>query len=261
MFTRTLLYLGQSTTSALSQGGAALIFLASTFGHMVRHGVPLRETIRLIADLGLRCVVPVTLVLAPLGAVLALQGHITVQMFGVERLLGPMVALSLAREIGPGMSAVMVAMQAGGAIAAELGAMRVNDEIDAYEVMAVDARRALVAPRIIAGIVVTPLLNLLAIMAGLGSAYLVAVYGRGVAGGAFIDNALSWVRFSDLWGGELKAAIYGLVITAVSTYQGFHAQRSAEGVGIAANKAVVQAIVAIPLVNYVLNATFYAGRL
>lgn len=259
MLISALLHVGQSAFAALRQGGATLIFLLAAFGHIARHGVPLRATVTLIADLGLRCVVPVSMVLAPLGAVLAMQGHITVQMFGVERLLGPMVALSLVREIGPGITAVMVAMQAGGSIAAELGAMRVNNEIDAYEVMAVDPIRALVAPRIVAGIIVAPMLNLLAIITGMGSAYLVAVYGRGVAGAAFIDNALAWVQFSDLWSGEFKALIYGLAITAISTYQGFYAERSAAGVGLAANRAVVQAIVIIPMVNYVMNSALYAG--
>ncbi len=251
--------LGKPAIQAVTDVGATVLFLARTLGNLLRHGAPLRATVALIAQLGLRCVVPVVLVVAPMGAVIALEGHIIVKLFGVDRLLGPMVAMALAREIGPGLAALMVAMQAGGAIAAELGAMRVNNEIDAHEVMAVDPIRALVVPRLIAGIVVTPLLSLLAVVSGMGAAYLVAVYGRGLAGGAFIENALGWLSFTDLWGGELKAGVYGLLITAVACYQGFHARRSAAGVGEAANRAVVHAIVVLPLANYVLNSLLYAG--
>ncbi|MFH1811094.1 MAG: ABC transporter permease [Pseudomonadota bacterium] len=255
----TLRALGHPALAAVADLGATVLFLARTLGNILRSGVPLRPTVELIAQLGLRCVVPVVLVVAPMGAVIALEGHIIVQLFGVDRLLGPMVAMAMAREVGPGLAALMVAMQAGGAIAAELGAMRVNSEIDAHEVMAVDPIRALVAPRLVAGLVVTPLLNLLAVLAGVGAAYAVAVFARGMAGAAFVENALRWLTFTDLWGGELKAAVYGLLIAAVSCYQGFFAQRSAAGVGEAANRAVVQSIVLLPLANYVLNSALYAG--
>lgn len=259
MSAQALQALGRPAITAVAQLGATVLFLARTLGNLARSGVSPRATVALIAQLGLRCVVPVVLVVAPMGAVIALEGHLIVQLFGVDRLLGPMVAMAMAREVGPGLAALMVAMQAGGAIAAELGAMRVQSEIDAHEVMAVDPIRELVSPRLVAGLIVTPLLNLLAVVCGMGSAYLVAVYGRGLAGGAFIDNALGWLRFADLWGGELKAAVYGLLITAISCYQGFHARRSAAGVGEAANRAVVHAIVALPVANYVLNSLLYAG--
>ena len=250
---------GQPAIEAVAEAGATALFLARTLGNLIRHGAPLRETVRLVAQLGLRCVVPVVLVVAPMGAVIALQGHVVVRLFGVDRMLAPLVSIAMVREVAPGFAALMVAMQAGGAIAAELGAMRAREEIDAHEVMAVDPIRALVVPRLVAGVIVTPLLNLVAVVCGIGAAYLVAVYGRGLAGGAFIENSLTWLTPADLWGGELKAAVYGLLITAISCYQGFHATRSAAGVGEAANRAVVHAIVVLPLANYALNSALYAG--
>jgi len=259
MLSSALRGFGQPAISAVAEAGATALFLIRTLGNLFRGGFPLRETVRLVAQLGLRCVVPVVLVVAPMGAVIALEGHVIVQLFGVDRLLAPLVAIAMAREVAPGFCALMVAMQAGGAIAAELGAMRACEEIDAHEVMAVDPIRALVVPRLVAGLVVTPLLNLIAMVCGVCAAYVVAVYGHGMAGGAFIDNSLSWLGAADLWGGELKAAVYGLLITAVSCYQGFHARRSAEGVGEAANRAVVHSIVALPIANYALNSALYSG--
>jgi phospholipid/cholesterol/gamma-HCH transport system permease protein len=251
--------LGRPAIDAIAAAGATLLFLMRGLGVIARHGFPVRETVRLIGRLGVSCVGPVLLVVAPMGAVMALEGDVIVRWFGVDRLLAPLVALAMAREIAPGFSALMIAMQAGAAIAAELGAMRARDEIDAHEVMAVDPLRALVAPRLGAGLIVTPLLNLIALVFGVATAYLVAVYGRGMAGAAFIENALYWLQPSDVWGGELKAAIYGLIITAISCYQGYHASRSAVGVGEAANRAIVHAIVVLPIANYAINSALYAG--
>src|SRR5512137_1966543 len=141
---------GRPAIDAVAAAGATALFLLRGLGVIARHGFPLRETVRLIGQLGVRCIGPVVLVVAPMGAVMALEGDVIVRWFGVDRLLAPLVALAMAREIAPGFSALMIAMQAGAAIAAELGAMRARDEIDAHEVMAVDPLRALVAPRLVA---------------------------------------------------------------------------------------------------------------
>lgn len=251
--------LGSSTLRAIGHTGATATFFLVALGSMLRRGVSLAETSRLVAQLGTRCLVPVLLVVAPMGAILALEGHHIVRWFGVERLLAPLVTIALTREIAPGFAALMVAMQAGGSIAAELGAMRVRGEIDARKVMAVDPVQSLVVPRLVAGILVTPLISLVGVVFGIGAAYLVAVHGRGLPGAAFIENGLGWLSPADLWGGELKALIYGVLITSVSCYHGYHAERSAAGVGIAANRAVVHAILLLPVANYAINTALYSG--
>jgi phospholipid/cholesterol/gamma-HCH transport system permease protein len=175
-------------------------------------------------------VVAVTL---PFGMVIALQGLEIFRMFGAERLLSSLVSVAVLRELSPVLASVLVAAQGGSSTAAELGSMRIKEEIDATEVMAVDGLQYLVLPRFLGLMLATPLLNIAGNVAGLVGGYVMAVWIEGEPGGIFL----------------------GLV----ACYQGYNTTGGAAGVGRAVNDTVVQAVLVFIVANYFLTSALFGG--
>lgn len=200
-----------------------------------------------------RCLIPVTLVVGPIGMMLAMQTLSLTRSFGAERLLPPLLAATIIRELGPGFSAVIVAFQAGAGIAAELGTMRVHQEVDALEVMGLDAPALLVGPRILAAAICAPLLNALGVFVALFGAYLICVLIGGMSRGLFVYTLLDGITVGDLWLSAFKCVVFGAMIGAVSATFGYFARGGASGVGRAANRAVVVMVILILVMNYLLN--------
>ncbi|MBM4363499.1 MAG: ABC transporter permease, partial [Deltaproteobacteria bacterium] len=174
--------------------------------------------------------------------------------FGAEGVVGSVVAVSLAREISPVFSALMVTARAGSAMAAELGNMRVTEQIDALLTMGVSPVQYLLAPRLLASVLMVPLLCILYSSVGMAGAWLVAVEGLGVDPGQFVANVEKYMVPRDFWMGQIKAAVFGVLISAISTAQGFTASGGARGVGLATTRAVVFSSVAILIANYVITS-------
>jgi phospholipid/cholesterol/gamma-HCH transport system permease protein len=212
-----------------------------------------RHTVELVA----RCALPVAAVVFPAGMVLALQGLVIFDLFGAQRLLSPLVSVALYREIGPVLAGVLVAAQGGSAVAAELGAMRIQEELDATEVMGIDAIRVHVVPRFLAIVLATPLLNLLACVAGVWGGFASAVWIKGEPGGIYWANLWDLTTTADLAGSAFKAFVFGLVIGLVACWNGYHASGGAPGVGKAVNDTVVYAATGFILVNYFLTSALF----
>ena len=187
------------------------------------------------------------------GAVLALQSVYGFRQFGAEGMVGGVVALSLTRELSPVFAALMLTSRAGSAIATELGTMRVTDQIDALATMAVNPIQYLVVPRVVAGVVMMPVLCMLFTGMGLLGAYMVGVGTLGIDPGVFMDRLRWYVDANDLFGGLLKAAVFGYVVTLISCRQGFYAKGGAAGVGIAVTRAVVTSSVTVLVLDYILT--------
>jgi phospholipid/cholesterol/gamma-HCH transport system permease protein len=217
-----------------------------------------RETLRQMARVGGRCLVPVICVVAPFGMIITLQGLQIVNLFGVQRMLSSILVVSLLRELSPGLTGIMMAAQAGSTAAAELGTMRVKDEVDALSVMAVNPFQYLVVPRLIALTLMCPLVNAIACFSGIASGYVSAVILKGVNRGAFMANLYSFVDAMDIWGGIVKTLVFGFIIGLISCYYGYRVKGGAEGVGKAANDAVVRSIIAFLGVNYFLTSALLA---
>lgn len=200
-----------------------------------------------------RCLIPVALVTGPIGAMLALQSLGLTREFGVERLLPPLLAATIIRELSPGFASVMVCFQAGAGIAAELGTMRVREELDALAVMGLDSRALVVGPRILAAAIIAPLLNAWSIACGAIGSYGVAVVLSGMPHTRFVDGFLGGISTSDIWLSEAKCVVFGILIGATSCTFGFFAEGGAAGVGRAANKAVVSTVILVLVANYVIN--------
>lgn len=188
------------------------------------------------------------------GMVLALQMYEALKKFQSESLVGGIVALSLSKELAPVLTALMINSRAGSAIAAEIGSMRVTEQIDAMEAMAVNSIQYLIVPRVFAGIVMFPILTIIADIVGVLGGYLVAVSLLGLDAGLYTSKIVDLVTTSDILGGILKATVFGVVVTFVGSYFGYTAVGGAKGVGNATTKAVVVSAVSILALDYIITS-------
>ena len=191
------------------------------------------------------------------GMVLALQSYYGFRKFGSEGLVGATVALSMTRELGPVLTSLMVTGRAGSAMAAELGTMRVTEQIDALTVMALNPIKYLVTPRVIAAFFMLPLLTVIADFVGIVGGYLVGVKLLGINEGAYIDKMIKFVELNDIYNGLVKAAVFGIILSIVSCYKGFYTKGGAEGVGRSTTEAVVVSSVTILVTDYILTSFMF----
>jgi phospholipid/cholesterol/gamma-HCH transport system permease protein len=195
----------------------------------------------------------VVLVGAFTGMVMSLQAVTAFRIFGLESFAGGTTGKALALELAPVLTSLMLAGRAGAGIATELGTMRISEQIDALESMAVNPVQFLVLPRLVMGTLMAPILSLIFFIVGMGGAYLVAVINMGVDHGQFIANAKNLLEIVDIVQGCLKAAVFGFVIMLVGCYQGYNASGGGRGVGIGTTRAVVIASVSILVMDYFLS--------
>jgi phospholipid/cholesterol/gamma-HCH transport system permease protein len=192
------------------------------------------------------------------GLVLAYQSDYAFRLFNAETLVGATVAISLLRELGPVFTGLMVAGRTGSSMTTELGTMRVTEQIDAMDVMAVSPIQYLVMPRIVATMVMLPVLNMLFNFVGIGAAYALSVHYMNSDPGIFIYHITRFVMIQDFVYSSIKALCFGLIIGLVGCYKGFYASGGAKGVGQATTSSVVTSSVAILLVDYVLTTMMWS---
>jgi phospholipid/cholesterol/gamma-HCH transport system permease protein len=257
MINRFFFVIGTHVLSFISElGGILLMFarsLAWTFVPPFRY----RNLIKQMEFVGVKSLFIVVLTGIFSGMVLALQSYHGFKKFGGESLMGGIVALSLAREMGPVMTALMVNARAGSAIAAELGTMRVTEQIDALEIMAINPVQYLVVPRIWAGVLVVPLLTAINILVGIFGGYFVGVILLHINSGVYINKMTHMVEMSDLVQGLVKSVFFGLILTLIGCYKGYYTSGGAEGVGRATTEAVVISSVSILIGTYVITSLLF----
>ena len=188
------------------------------------------------------------------GMVLGIQGYYSLSQFGAEAALGIMVALSIIRELGPVLCALMVTGRAGSAITAEIGIMKITDQFPALEMMAIDPMKYVISPKILAGIIALPLLTAFFDLVGIAGGYLVGVKLLGVSEGAYIGKMVTAVTITDINGGILKSLVFGLLITWISTFMGYTSEPTTEGVSRATTNTVVLTSLSILIVDYILTS-------
>lgn len=193
------------------------------------------------------------------GMVLTLQSVHALRQFQAEGMVGGIVALSLAREISPVFAGIMVTARVGSAWSAELGNMRITEQIDAISTMGVSPIQYLLSPRLVAAVAMLPLLCILYTCMGMVGAWLVAVEWLHVDPGVFIDRVRQYATPRDLYMGEVKAAVFGFIISAICCRHGFYARGGARGVGLATTRGVVESAVTILVVNYLLTSWMTEG--
>lgn len=187
------------------------------------------------------------------GMVFALQMNYALKQFAAEGYVGGSVAFSLARELSPVFTALMVTGRAGSAIASELGTMRVTEQIDAMESMAVSPIQYLVVPRIIASIVMFPLLTMIFNVIGYGGGYIMGIYVANIPIGPFLEHTREFMEPADVLHGLLKAIVFGAIVSVITTWRGYAATGGAKGVGEGTTRGVVMSSIAVLVADYVIT--------
>src|SRR5215470_12953731 len=243
----------------LAATGRLVVFAALTLATAFSPPVYPRVILREMVNIGYFPLPVVGLTAIFTGMVLALQSYTGFSRFAAEGAVSTVVVLSVTRELGPVISGLMVAGRVGAAMAAEIGTMRVTDQIDALVTLSTDPLRYLVLPRLLAGMITLPILVVVADIIGVFGGYLVGVYKLGFNPQAYLNGTWQHLETNDVVSGLVKAAVFGLIVTLMGCYQGYHSRGGAEGVGRATTYAVVSASILILVVDYLLTAAFF-GR-
>lgn len=187
------------------------------------------------------------------GMVLIIQLVPEFKKFGAESFTGGAISLAISRELGPTLTAVIIAGRVGSAITAELGSMKVSEQIAALEVMAVNPIRYLVSPRIFSGIIMLPALTIVADFLGIFGGYMIGVHKMGLVSGVYLTNMGILMETRDIFGGLVKSLFFGIIITSVACYKGMNVKGGSEGVGAATTDSVVLSIMLILIFNFFLS--------
>jgi phospholipid/cholesterol/gamma-HCH transport system permease protein len=246
--------LGKLVLDITESWGRAWIFMFKTIVSIFKPPFRLYLLLVQIVQIGVNSSLVIGLIGLFTGAVLAVQGEYTLSKFGATAFTGSAVALSLIRELGPVLTALMVIGRAGSAITAEIGIMRITEQIDALKSMAVDPIKYLMAPRLLAGLIVMPLLTSLFIVIGIFGGYVVGVGLLGLSAGTFMNQMISAVGTVDVYSGLIKSLVFGFIFGWVSCYKGYTCGFGAVGVNRATTQSVVTASVAVLVVDYFLTS-------
>ncbi len=246
--------LGRSGIEWVRALGRFGLFLGQTLFWLCVPPFKVRAGLQRVSFIGYRSLSVVLLTGAFTGLVLGLQGMLMLQRVGSEAFVGPLVAIALVRELGPVLAALMVTGRAGSAIAAEIGVMRITEQIDALTVMALNPMRYLAVPTVVAGVLSMPLLAWIFDVVGIFGGYVVTVSLFGMSEGTYFGQIRAFMSTTDIWVGFWKSLAFGLIVTWVACYKGFHVGHGAEGVGRATTEAVVLASVLILVFDYFMGS-------
>ncbi len=246
--------IGKRTLLAINDMGRMMIFLVETVATLPFPPYRVRRIVNQVHFIGTKSLFVIVLTAAFTGMVLGLQGYYTLRKFGSEGLLGSAVALSLIRELGPVLTALMVTGRAGSALTAEIGIMRIGEQIDSLESMGIDPVKYLVSPRLLGAIVSVPLLTAVFDAVGIAGGYLVGVKLLGVNSGVFFGQMEASVEWKDVVNGFVKSVAFGLVIAWVCSFKGYFTGRGAEGVSQSTTSAVVLSSVLVLIGDYFLTS-------
>ena len=252
--TKLLEAIGSWTISRLRTIGHMFVFLLNSFYFIFIPPFKLRLLLRQIRFFGNKSMLVILLTGSFTGMVLALQLFYILRKFGSEALLGPGIALSLIRELGPVLSALMVTGRAGSALTAEVGMMRISEQIDALTAMALNPIRYLIVPNVVAGIIVFPLLGAIFDVIGIFGGYLVGVEILGITSGTYFSQMEDYVAMEDITVGLYKSLSFGLIVSWICCYKGFYTGYGAAGVSKSTTEAVVLCSILILIWDYFLGA-------
>lgn len=250
--------IGRMLLKFFATAGRLAIFSGNAVSHTVRPPFYPRTIAAQMIDIGYYSLPVVGLTAIFAGMVLALQSYTGFARFSAEGAIANVVVLSITRELGPVLAGLMVAGRIGASLAAEIGTMRVTEQIDALTTLSTNPMKYLVAPRLIAGVVMFPFLVLVADIIGVFGGYLVAVYKLGFNASNYLQNTWEFLTLEDVNSGLVKAAVFGFIVTLMGCYHGYNSKGGAQGVGMATTNAVVSASILILCFDYILTEMFFA---
>jgi phospholipid/cholesterol/gamma-HCH transport system permease protein len=250
--------IGRGVLSACEGTGELVLFTARAIAAGVVGPWYWRLILRQMVDIGFFSLPVVGLTAIFSGMVLALQSYTGFSRFEAESAIATIVVLSMTRELGPVLAGLMVAGRVGASIAAELGTMRVTEQIDALTTLSTDPLRYLVFPRLLAGFLMLPVLVLVADVIGVMGGFIVSVWKLGFQPIDYINRTFDYLETLDVVSGLVKAAVFGFIVALMGCYQGYRSQGGAQGVGSATTRAVVSASILILVANYMVTELFFS---
>ncbi len=250
--------IGRTVFGFLEAIGRIAIFTALSVSHCVRPPWYPKLIVRQMVDIGYFSLPVVGLTALFTGMVLALQSYTGFARFSAEGAVATVVVLSMTRELGPVIAGLMVAGRIGASMAAEIGTMRVTEQIDALATLSTNPHKYLVAPRIIAGLTMLPILVAVADIIGVFGGYIVGIYKLGFNPAAYLKRTFDFLEFDDVFSGLVKASVFGFLISLMGCYHGYNSKGGAQGVGRATTDAVVSASILILVFNYIITELFFA---
>ncbi|MEE3623798.1 ABC transporter permease [Nitrospirillum sp. BR 11752] len=250
--------IGRATLVFLAATGRLALFTARALSHCVRPPYYPRLLLQQMREIGYNSLPVVGLTALFTGMVLALQSYTGFARFNASSAIATVVVLSITRELGPVMAGLMVAGRVGAAMAAEIGTMRVTEQVDALTTLSTNPFKYLVAPRLLAGTLMLPCLVLVADIIGVFGGYVVSIYRLGFNPAAYLTSTAQYLETIDVVSGLTKAAAFGFIIALMGCYNGYHSKGGAQGVGAATTHAVVSASIMILMINYLLTGLFFS---
>ena len=250
--------IGAAIINFLESLGKLMQFAYLGVSHSLRRPFYFRLILKQMIDIGYYSLPVVGLTTLFAGMVLALQSYTGFARFSAESVIPNVVVLSITRELGPVLAGLMIAGRVGAAIAAELGTMRVTEQIDALQTLSTNPYKYLIAPRLIAGITMMPLLVLVGDIIGVFGGYIVGVYKLGFNHATYLQNTIDYLEVMDVVSGLTKAAAFGFIVTLMGCYHGYHSKGGAQGVGSATTNAVVSSSILILISNYLITEMFFS---
>jgi phospholipid/cholesterol/gamma-HCH transport system permease protein len=253
-----LALVGRAAFGFLATMGRMSLFTLTSVSHCARPPFFPRLLLRQLIEIGFYSLPVVGLTGIFAGMVLALQSYTGFSRFAAESAIPNVVAISMTRELGPVFAGLMVAGRVGAAMAAEIGTMRVTEQIDALSTLSTNPYKYLVVPRLLAGILSLPILVIIADVVGIMGGYLISVYKLDFNADAYLQNTWDFLEPLDVGSGLVKAAVFGFLIALMGCYHGFNSRGGAQGVGAATTNAVVSGAILVLVFNYAITEAFFS---
>lgn len=254
---RLLRLIGRTFMTFLAAVGRVFMFASYGTLTVLRPPYYPRQVLRQMIDIGYYSLPVVGLTAAFSGMVLALQSYTGFARFSAEGAVASVVVLSMTRELGPVLAGLMVAGRIGASMAAEIGTMRVTEQIDALTTLSTNPMKYLVGPRLIAGLTMLPILVLVADIIGVFGGFIIGVYKLNFNAANYLSQTVNFLETTDVVSGLVKAAVFGYVVTLMGCYHGYNSGRGAQGVGRATTSSVVSASILILIFNYLITGIFF----
>jgi len=247
-------WVGRSTINFCDGAGSLALFTYNAIVTLFTTKPKIKKIFYQALHIGVNSLSVVLLTGGAIGAILAFQAYVGLHKFGAERFIGTLIFLSMAREFGPVISSIMVTGRAISAMTAEIGSMRITEQLDALKTLSININQYLIVPRIVATTLILPFLSLFCTLCGVISGYAISIYVLGINSETYMESVREYSELADITKGLIKAGIFGFLISSIGCYKGYITSGGAKGVGLSTTQSVVLANVTIFMADYVLSS-------
>jgi phospholipid/cholesterol/gamma-HCH transport system permease protein len=254
MIVKAIDAVGETTINFCSGTGALVVFIWRAIVTLFTTKLKYRKVFNQANHIGVNSLGVVILTGGAIGAILAIQAYVGLHKFGAEKFIGTLIFLSMAREFGPVISAIMVTGRAVSSMTAEIGSMRITEQLDALNTLSINVFQYLMVPRILATTIILPFLSLFCTLCGVVSGYIISIYVLNINPETYMEAVREYSEMADITRGIAKAAIFGFLISSIGCYKGYITWGGAKGVGISTTQSVVYANVTIFMADYIISS-------